>query len=58
MDRADVRVIQRGRRASFTKQSVTAADTRSVRQELQGDRAVEDRVARKVDLTHAARPEA
>ena len=57
VDGADVRIVQRGNRARFLLEALPRFRIRRERagEHLDGDRAIEPRVARAVDLAHAAR---
>ena len=59
VDRADVGVIQRGRRARFALEPLERAGLQGhvFRQELEGDRAIEPAVLGLVDDAHAAAAE-
>ena len=59
VDRADVGMIQRGRRARFALEALERAGLQRhvFRQELEGDRAIEPRVLGLVDDAHAAAAE-
>ena len=58
IERADVRMIEARDRSRFALEPLRNADSKHVRREnLDRDRAIEPRVARLVDLAHAARAE-
>ena len=59
MERADVRVRELGDRAGFTLETLAElrVSRESLRKDLDGDDAIESRVARFVDLAHAAGPQ-
>ena len=58
VDGADVRVIQRGERLRFAlKRASRSGSATNAREDLDRDVAIELRVARPIDLAHAAGPE-
>ena len=59
VERADVRVVEGGDRPGLALEAGTRLGVggQVVRQHLDGDLAIEPRVPRPVDLTHAARPQ-